>query len=77
MLSSDSVDAGRNYQLDDALSRPALSLSATGVKRTWAYLANQPADRVSTVTEHTEAGAGKVIERFIWATPAPLSKRST
>lgn len=70
VLSSDSVDAGRNYQLDDALSRPALSLSATGVKRTWAYLANQPADRVSTVTEHTEAGAGKVIERFIWATPS-------
>lgn len=24
----------------------------------------------STVTEHTEAGAGKVIERFIWATPS-------
>lgn len=70
VLSCDSVDAGRHYQLDDALSRPALSLSATGVKRTWAYLADQPANRVSTLTEHTEPGTGKVIERFVWAAPS-------
>lgn len=70
VLSSDSVDAGRQYRLYDALSRPAVSLSATGVKHTWAYLAGQPADRTSTLTEHTEPGAGKVIERFIWAAPS-------
>jgi insecticidal toxin complex protein TccC len=66
VLLTESVDAGKQIHLPDASARPALSVSATGLLRTWHYLANQPAQCVGSISECAPRGEPQVVERFVW-----------
>ncbi|MES2869451.1 MAG: hypothetical protein V4749_07770 [Pseudomonadota bacterium] len=66
-LRTDSVDAGISVTLNDRAGRPHLSVSATGVTRTWVYEDQTLAGRLLKVTDQAANAQARITERFVWA----------